>query len=387
MQVAVIGGKLQGVEAVYLARKAGWETLVIDRNPAAPAVGMCDHFLEFQFSLQQPVPKDCPKVNLIIPAVEDIDTLIAVKMWAEKENIPFAFDLDAYKISNSKLTSNTLFQKMSLTMPSPWPGCGLPFVVKPAQASGSEGVKVFYDSKAFLNWFSAQQKMDDIVIQEYIEGPSYSIEVVGFPGRYQALQVTDLSMDNVFDCKRVTAPTALEFEQICRFKKMALAIAEEIQLKGIMDVEVVLNKDELKLLEIDARLPSQTPMAVYWSTGINMVEVLGDFFLNDDIRHIKPNYERFVVVEHLRVSGDSLEICGEHIMTGEGPLTIRKDFLGADEALTSFSSEKKCWVATLIFAGDTFEHVAVKRQNCYEQVYELFHRSCGDNPVSNELLH
>ena len=37
VRVGVVGGKLQGVEATYLARKAGWEVVVIDQDPNPPA--------------------------------------------------------------------------------------------------------------------------------------------------------------------------------------------------------------------------------------------------------------------------------------------------------------------------------------------------------------
>ena len=230
---------------------------------------------------------------------------------------------------------------------------------------------MFKDSKVFFSRFSTEQKPDNMVIQEYIEGPSYSIEVVGRPGKYQVLRVTDLGMDKTYDCKRVTAPTKLPFHQIARFEEMALVIAEEIGLTGIMDVEVVLNDNELKLLEIDARLPSQTPMTVYWSTGINMVQMLGHLFLkNKETADIVQKDERFVIVEHIRVSGSHLEVCGEHIMAQDGPLTLRSNFLGAAEAITSFAPKKKQWVATLVFFGNTDEEVTVKRQNCYEQILE-----------------
>jgi len=97
-------------------------------------------------------------------------------------------------------------------------------VVKPDQASGSQGVEVFKDSKTLFARFSTSQKLDNIVMQEYLEGPSYSIEVVGRPGKYQALQVTDLNMDKIYDCESVTAPTQLSFYQTGRFKEMAPAM-------------------------------------------------------------------------------------------------------------------------------------------------------------------
>lgn len=365
---------------VYLAQKAGWKTLVIDRNPDAPAIGLCDQFMAFEFSLEHPVPEDCPPIDLILPAVENTEVLTAVKTWAEMKNIPLAFDLDAYRISSSKLKSNVLFRKMNLPVPGSWPDCGFPVVVKPDQASGSQGVEVFKNEKAlfarfptrFQNRSLNRLKPDNMVMQEYIEGPSYSIEVVGRPGKYQALQVTDLMMDKAYDCKRVLAPTRLSSHQTGRFKEMALAIAEKIHLTGIMDVEVVLNNNELKLLEIDARFPSQTPMTVYGSTGVNMVEMLGHLFLNKDTTAFQQNYDRdrCVVVEHIRVFGSDLEVCGEHIMTREGPLTLQSDFFGANEAITNFAPDKKQWVATLIFIGNTHEAVTVKRQNCYGQIIE-----------------
>jgi len=368
MLIAVIGGKLQGLEAVYLAQKAGMKTIVIDRNPDVPAVGLCDRFLEFEFSLAHPVPPGFPFVDLILPAVEDIEVLTIVKNWAAMKNIPLAFDLDAYQISNSKLKSDALFKKMNLPAPRPWPGCQFPVVVKPDQASGSRGVELFYDSKAFFARFPGRQRLKNMVIQQYLEGPSFSIEVIGHPGKYQTLYVTDLAMDKIYDCKRVTAPTQLAPDQINLLEKMAIAIAREIHLTGIMDVEVILNEKEFKLLEIDARLPSQTPMAVYWSTGINMVDMLGNLFLHENHVDFEQKYERFVVVEHILVSGTDLEVCGEHIMTLEGPLTVQPDFFGADEAITSFVPGKKQWVATLIFFGNTNEDVIVKRKNCHEQI-------------------
>ena len=40
MRVTIVGGGLQGVELCWLARKAGWETLLVDERPAPPALRM-----------------------------------------------------------------------------------------------------------------------------------------------------------------------------------------------------------------------------------------------------------------------------------------------------------------------------------------------------------
>ncbi len=371
MLIAIIGGKLQGLEALYLARKAGYKTLLIDKNPDAIATKLCDQFLKFQFSLDQPIPEDCPQIDLILPAIEDNTVLAALKTWSEKTNIPLAFDPDAYKLSNSKLTSDKLFRKLKLPAPRPWPNCGLPLVVKPDQASGSQGVEFLHDHESLDHYISVDQAESHIVIQEYLEGPSYSIEVIGFPGNYQPLQVTKLHMDTSYDCKRVTAPSKLSSALIINFEYLACAIAEEIELKGIMDVEVILHDNQLKLLEIDARLPSQTPISVYWSTGVNMIKMLCELFLNEKTDGPQNHQKCFVCVEHIRVRGNVLEVCGERVMSSDTPLTLQPGFFGADEALTSYQPKKRTWVATMIFAGNSHNEISAKKKSCYEEITNL----------------
>ncbi len=365
--IAIIGGKLQGVEAVYLAHKAGFNTLVIDKNPDAPAAKLCDRFLEFAFETDDVFPKQIEKPDLILPAIEDDDVLPLIQRWAVTENIPLAFDPHAYAISSSKLKSDAMFQALGLPAPKTFPACEFPVVVKPDQASGSEGVEIFNSKGEFLSRFPDGQGIGNRVVQEYVEGPSYSIEVIGSPGQYMPLQVTDLGMDEEYDCNRVTAPTDLPADQIREFEEMAVAIAEEIRLKGIMDVEVILHKGELKLLEIDARLPSQTPMAVYWSTGLNMVEMLAALFLGNPLRK-RFKDERPALVEHIEVTGSKIKFLGEHIMGQHGPLHLEKDFFGADEAVTSFGADTSQWVATLVFTGQTPDEIDEKRAACLKKI-------------------
>ncbi|MCF6246797.1 MAG: 3-methylornithine--L-lysine ligase PylC [Desulfobacula sp.] len=376
MLIAVIGGKLQGVEAVYLAKKAGWKTLVIDKNRAAPAIGLCDRFIKFEFTPEHPIPSQClepgyPEIDLILPAIEDMDVLMAAKKWARIKQIPLAFDPDAYTLSSSKQKSDILFKTMGLPTPKSWPDCQFPVVVKPDQASGSQGVEMFRDFKSLFLKFPSRSKLKSFIVQEYMDGPSYSIEVIGSPGKYKALQVTDLKMDDGYDCKRVTAPTQLSPGLIKKFERMAIAIAEKICLTGIMDVEVIRHENKLKLLEIDARLPSQTPMTVYWSTGINMVEKLGSLFLNTRISYSEKKKDCFVIVEHIRVSGSKLDVLGEHIMGKEGPLTLQTGFFGANEAITSFLPGKNQWVSTMIFCGNRKDEVMTRKKESYEKILEF----------------
>ena len=42
MRVCIVGGALQGMECVLLARAAGLSSVVVDRRPDAPALSLCD---------------------------------------------------------------------------------------------------------------------------------------------------------------------------------------------------------------------------------------------------------------------------------------------------------------------------------------------------------
>jgi len=371
--VAVFGGKLQGVEATYLAHKAGWEVRVVDKNDQVPASGLCDSFVQADVTLGQDLFRVLADVDLVIPALEDDDALSCLTRWCREAVVPFAFDPDAYAVSSSKLKSAELFSQSGLPVPLPWPDCGFPVLAKPSRGSGSEAVEIFHDVDALKRRFAAPFPPPGWVLQAYLDGSQHSLEVMGVPGHYRALQVTDLFVDEIYDCKRVVAPTGLSPERVAEFERLSLRIAEALQLRGIMDVEVILNQEGFKVLEIDARLPSQTPITVYGSTRQNMVHILGKLF-SDNFTETASGTDtvRGTVYEHIRVSSELLETKGEHIMTTGGPLYLRQDFFGADEAITDYDSAKKSWVATLIITETDRSSALTRRDRIVEEIAKHF---------------
>lgn len=366
MIVAIVGGQLQGVEAVYLARKAGWEVILIDKQRAVPAAGLCDSFFQADVSIaveREELHRFLQNVSMIIPATENLVALKSLYHWSQSIGIPLAFSPDAYAISSSKRESDRLFNELGIPAPQPWPRCSFPVIVKPGNSSGSRGVRLIRTFAELKEMFPGSLPPEGWVIQEYLDGPSYSLEVVGTPGHYTPLQVTDLEMDEQYDCRRVSAPTDLSESQVKEFNDIAVTLAEAVKLVGVMDVEAVLHEEQLKVLEIDARLPSQTPTAVYHSSGCNILQRVVDCFLNENQpqRMISlPSLERnpgvSVIYEHISVSPQALAVCGEHIMADADPLHLHQGFFGADEAITNFTPDRKEWVATLIItAGNPVE--------------------------------
>lgn len=371
MKIALVGGKLQGVEAAYLAGKAGWEVSLIDRDPNPPASGLCSHHIQINIDDQTNLEKLLDPFDLILPVLENEVALNRLKLLSQRNIVPVMFDFKAYDITSSKTASQALFNDLQIPMPNPYPECDFPVVVKPNRGSGSQGVGVFHHPQhldAYLNNVPGQQ-----VIQEFLSGPSYSLEIVGQPDNYRTLLTTRLDMDNGYDCKRVLAPSGLSTKHIRSFESIAISLAQRLALHGVMDIETILHDDELKLLEIDARLPSQTPTAVLASSGINIIGLLANLYTADNDQHTNPERNpRAVIYEHIRIYGNSLTVMGEHVMGSAGPLRLVEDFYGADEAIVSSIKNHTNWVATLILCADNQHEVCKKRDAVITDIQKQF---------------
>ncbi len=375
MRVAVAGGRLQGIEASYLALKAGWDVLLLDKDPAVPAAGLCHEFHQIDILQESSrLSNILKRVDFVIPAFEEHVALASLEKAARKADVPLAFDPDAFAVSSSKIRSNSLFKELGIPAASSPLFNRFPAIAKPSGQSGSSGIRKI-NTQEELHAFTSQTEdfPEEWVIEEWLDGPSYSIEILGCEGDYVPLQTTLIEVDTVYDCKRVTAPVDLVETHKNELRKIARKIADSLDLSGVMDVEVILHEDTLKVLEIDARLPSQTPTAVYHSTQINMLEHLFSIFSKKKLDpDLSVREDQFVIYEHIEVTPEKLEIAGEHIIAEAGPLELREKFFGADEALTDFDPDKSNWVATLIIHGENMEDVWNRHVKIIEDIKLTF---------------
>ena len=363
-RIAIVGGKLQGTEAAYLVKKAGMESLLIDYYEKPPAAGLCDEFLCCDVTKESKELIDALSgVDLILPANENTRVLNALAELSEKYHYRFAFDMEAYNISSSKILSDQLIHENRIPAPRYYPGCRAPYIVKPSGFSGSEGVKKIDTTEELKQFLQKAAPEEKWVAQEFLTGPSYSIEVIGQPGSYQTYEVTEIHMDKGYDCKMVTAPCAITDGQREGFRQTAVRLAELVGLKGIMDVEVIDDGGEFKVLEIDARIPSQTPTVVYHTSGVNFVEELAELFCSGKLTPKETRRKKFCSYEHLMVRNGEITEHGEHIMSQGGVLRLRENFYGADEVISDFVKEGLPWRGTFINWADTEEELVSKREN------------------------
>ncbi len=363
MIIGIVGGILQGMEAVYLCKHAGYTSLVIDKNRKAPAMYLADRaevcdILEDPEKARQ-IFSEC---DAVLPAVENLEVLEFLDRTLREMGKPFLFDLESYRISCSKEKSNELMAKLGTPIPQPWPECGFPIIVKPSSQSGSIGVSAVRNEEQRLRALAKVEKLNDTPIQqEFVSGKSVSIEVIGNGKTAKAYVTTEVVLDSNYDCKQVVCDgRVLPPEDDRRFAEIGKALGEGLGLKALMDVEAIYTKKGLRVLEIDARIPSQTPACICAATGINLLEELVCSKLGRESG--KERKDGCAVYEHYIVRGSALYTCGEKEFSHvEEPCYVR-DFWGADEAITDFRTGKYEWRATVIFTGKDYQEVVHKKK-------------------------
>ncbi len=369
--MGIVGGALQGIEAAYLARKAGYETVVLDRREDAPARSLADSSATVDVVRDPEKAKkilaDC---DAVIPALEETDALTVLDSMKGEFGGPFLFDLKAYNISSSKQKSNEIMGKYGVPMPRPWPECGFPAIVKPSCQSGSVGVSEVENREQMDAALAKVEALGDTpVIQEFVHGKSVSIEVIGNGTSAASYITTEVVLDRNYDCKQVLCqPGILSDEEDTRFGMCAKMTAEDMGLRGLMDMEAIDTPNGFRVLEIDARIPSQTPACILAGTGINLLEEL---YLalsgKESSAKRQPGASSY---EHFHVVGDRIYTTGEKEFSHVRDPQYVCGLFGSDEMITDYAPGKSEWRCTMITSGKDKDDVFWKRKDAIKAIMD-----------------
>ncbi len=369
MNILIIGCRLQGVEAVYLAKKAGFFTTAVDRDENSCAAGLADRFVCCDFFDSEIMTKLFRENDAVLPAVENIEVCERLLQYGELTNTPVIFDKRAYAVSSSKSRSDKLFGTLELLVPQKYPDCGFPVIIKPDDLSGS---KMVFKAENENDLEAVLEKYDGHtpIIGEYLSGKSYSLEVLRINGKTVFPMITEVVVDNNYDCKEIIAPAEISENETAQMFEIAEKLDSALHCEGIFDIEVISHGGVLKILEIDARLPSQTPVSVYHASGFNMVKWLAEMKVFGSSNE-KKNKRKFCCYCQIKSSPRGVEILGEHIMSDCGKLRIISGFFGADEAVSNYRGTGD-FRAIMIFTADSISEAENKRNRSLKLISEKF---------------
>jgi pyrrolysine biosynthesis protein PylC len=300
----LIGGKLQGFEASYLAKKAGLRVVLVDKKERPLIMNVADEFHCFDVTKQPEKLIRLSKTAVaVLPVNENLETINFLRTIAGKLACPMLFDFDAYHISMDKKRSKEYFRSIGIPAPLDNP-TSPPYFIKPPCESSSIGTSIIYDN-------SGLEGLDpSMLVEEYVEGDVVSLEVIGDGEHFEVVRETKVHIDGTYDCHMVTP-----LGNYPAFRDMTYRLAKHLNLKGIMDVEAIDSPRGLKVLEIDARFPSQTPTAVYHSSGVNLIELLLQAFVTGVKENEGIPEKNHCTYEHLLFADGQLLPVGEHVLS------------------------------------------------------------------------
>lgn len=158
-----------------------------------------------------------------------------------------------------------------------------PFIVKPADSSGSRGIFEVIDItnqeliKKAYTYCRPFSKVGDVVVEEYMNGPEVSVETLAIDGECHVIQITDKLTTGAPHYVEMghSQPTKHSREIAEKIAEVAKAANRAIGIKnGPSHTEIIVTEDGPKIVEIGARLGGDniTTHLVPLSTGVDMVE-------------------------------------------------------------------------------------------------------------------
>ncbi len=102
-----------------------------------------------------------------------------------------------------------------------------------------------------------------------------------------------------------------------------------------------------------------------------MVSLLAELFLTGNMRINQMKQAQATIYEHIKVVKDHIEVMGEHIMSGVGPLKSCQGLFGAHDVITNFHPDLNEWVATLIHKEDNMEEALGMKQQTYGNIRNI----------------
>lgn len=309
-KLMILGASILQLPAVEKARELGLETIVVDMNPKAIGFEVEGVKKEVISTIDIPAILEaakCHNIDGIMTLATDMP-MRAVAAVARELNLIGIDDDTALKATN-KAEMRAALKAGGVPVPRFFKVSNeaeykevvkqfkVPFIVKPADSSGSRGIfeviditdtKLIDEAYSYCHPYS---RCGDVVVEEYMQGPEVSVETLTIDGECYVIQITDKLTTGAPHYVEMghSQPTMLGEETAKSIAEVAKAANKAIGIKnGPSHTEIIVTSEGPKIVEIGARLGGDNinTHLVPLSTGINIVECCIKIALGD-----KPDIE------------------------------------------------------------------------------------------------
>lgn len=290
-KILIIGASILQLPAIKKAKELGYYVGVVDYNPNAIGISYADEYfnvstididgvvktaLAFQPDGIMTLATDMP-MRAVAKACEacglkGIRFETAIKATDKGEMIK-SFETHGvahpwYFIVPDPETLNGVLERITY-----------PCIIKPTDNAGSRGVMLCRNAEELKNGYTysrSESRGGGVIIEEYLKGPEFSIEVMVIDGEPHVLQITDKLTTGAphFVEMGHSQPTGQNDENRAKICDLAVRACKAVGIdNGPAHVEMILTKDGPKMVELGARMGGDciTTHLVPLSTGIDMV--------------------------------------------------------------------------------------------------------------------
>lgn len=236
-------------------------------------------------------------IDAIVTAATD-KPLVMMARIAEKYGFPF-YSVDTAEWSTDKYQMKQRFMKGSvpcargrlIAKAEEADDLYYPLIVKPRDNSGSRGVKLCRNKgelrdamQEALNY----SHLDTVLVEEYIEGPEYSIEGLHYEGKTEVIQYTEkTTTDFPYNVELAhKQPANLSDVQKVEIRRLISKISDCMHFENCPShTELKINDRGVFVIETSPRLGGDyiTSTLVPLSTGINMEDQLLNIAMGDKV--------------------------------------------------------------------------------------------------------
>lgn len=292
--VLCLGASIMQIEAIKKAKEMGYHVVAVDYDKNAVGRKLADEFFEVSTIDAEAVLDVAKKCHIdgVVTVATDMPVRTAAVL-SECLGIPGLSKKVAVKATD-KIEMIKSFRENEVPSPQFWvvenketfqhlkEKFSYPVIFKPQESSGSRGVilvKKLEDSENAYEYTKNFSKTGKILIEEYLEGPEVSVEVICENGMVHILTITDKLTTGApyFVEMGHCQPTTFSEEIKKDIEKVATQAIHAIGIQnGPVHVEMKVTDKGPKMIELGARMGGDfiTTHLVPLSTGIDMMKLV-----------------------------------------------------------------------------------------------------------------
>lgn len=290
-KILIIGASILQLPAIRKAKELGYYVGVTDYNPKAIGIAESDEYFNVSTIDVDGVVKVAQEFNPdgIITLATDMP-MRAVAKACEVCGLPgISFDTAIKATDKGEMIK--AFEAAGVE--HPWffivpkqpelttviDKISYPCIMKPTDNAGSRGVVLCHSREELekeYEYSHHESRGGAVIVEEYLQGPEFSIEVMVIDGEPHVLQITDKLTTGAphFVEMGHSQPTRQNEENSEKIRDLACRAVKAVGINiGPAHVEMILTKDGPKMVELGARMGGDciTTHLVPLSTGIDMV--------------------------------------------------------------------------------------------------------------------